>query len=65
MHWNQEAQRQLVHLLREDFGGLERVGYVLNVVVDNGVTALAHAGLGDGILEDLQCFLVQLKAPVI
>jgi hypothetical protein len=43
MHWDQERQRKLVHLTREDLGWLESVADVLDVVVDDRVATLAHA----------------------
>ena len=52
-------------MLGEDLIGLERVGHILDVVVDHWVATLTHSRLSDGIFEDLKCLLVQLIVPVV
>lgn len=58
VHGDEEGQREVVHLLREDLAGFEAVAYTLDVVVEHWVAALAHARLSNGLSVDFNSLLM-------
>lgn len=43
VHGDEEAQREMVHLFREDLAGLKGVGNTLDIVVKYWVATLTHS----------------------
>lgn len=65
VHGDEEGQREVVHLLREDLAGFEAVADTLDVVVEDWVATLSHARFSDCLSVDFNCLLMQISAPVV